>query len=56
MEQTLTLNVGDTVRLNSGSRDWKVISLRGEDCTVEWHYEGVRYEHALPQVCVYRVS
>lgn len=56
MLKTINLNIGDVVRLNSGSCDWNVISLAGEDCTVEWYFDGVRYEDTLPQVCVYRAT
>jgi hypothetical protein len=57
MSSPFGLNIGDIVRLISGSWDWKVISLDDANsiCTVEWYHEGIRHEHILPQVCVDKV-
>lgn len=56
VEQTAKLNVGDFVRLSTGSADLKIIALNGEDCSVEWYHEGVRYDYILPQACVRKIS
>jgi len=47
---TSELQIGDIVRLKSGSPDMKVVSKDGEKVTVEWttHCE-------LPAVCFHRI-
>jgi uncharacterized protein YodC (DUF2158 family) len=54
---TQKLNIGDYVRLNSGSPDLKVIGLSSKKVIVEWPRFGRKSErYTFPRNCVERVG
>ena len=56
MHKLATLNLGDIVRHNTGSCDWKVTAIEGENVSVEWFHEGEHREYTTDKTCIYRVS
>jgi hypothetical protein len=56
MQTLAELRIGDTVRLNSGSPDAKVVSCDGPKITMEWSGESGPSRLTLPSPCVHRVS
>jgi uncharacterized protein YodC (DUF2158 family) len=45
MEDDVTFEAGDTVRLKIGGPLMTILSISGEDCCCMWFGEGARFEH-----------
>jgi uncharacterized protein YodC (DUF2158 family) len=46
------LEVGKIIHLNSGSPDLKIVSVQGEEVTVEWNSESGVEQKTFPTHCL----